>query len=68
MLKGKGEKKYENVRIGINYRMDKIKEDVIMEKIEIIEDEMEERERIERRYNEEMKDVVKVKEIKEGKR
>jgi len=49
---GEGSHRYENVRIGLNSRLDTIQAAVLLEKLTIFEDEIEARERIARRYNE----------------
>ncbi len=68
LFHGKGETQYDNVRIGINSRLDTIQAAVLLEKLAILEDEMEARDRIARRYNEALKDVVKVPELPAGNR
>ncbi len=60
LFHGKGETQYDNVRIGLNSRLDTIQAAVLLEKLVILEDEMEARDRIARRYNEGLKEVVKV--------
>lgn len=47
---GKGEDKYDNVRIGINGRLDTMQAAVLLEKLEIFEDELDERQRVARGY------------------
>jgi dTDP-4-amino-4,6-dideoxygalactose transaminase len=47
---GQGRDKYENVRIGINGRMDTIQAAVLLEKLKIFDDELAARERIAARY------------------
>jgi len=49
---GQGADKYENVRIGVNSRLDTIQAAILLEKLAIFPDEIERRERIARRYNE----------------
>jgi dTDP-4-amino-4,6-dideoxygalactose transaminase len=48
---GQGEDRYDNVRIGMNSRLDTIQAAILLEKLEIFRDEIVERERIARRYN-----------------
>lgn len=60
LFHGKGETQYDNVRIGLNSRLDTIQAAVLLEKLAILEDEMIARDRIARRYAEGLKDVVKV--------
>ncbi len=49
---GEGTHRYENVRIGVNSRLDTIQAAVLLEKLKIFPSEIEARERIARRYNE----------------
>ena len=49
---GEGSHRYENVRIGMNSRLDTIQAAVLLEKLRIFPDEIEARERIARRYSE----------------
>lgn len=51
---GQGTDKYENVRIGVNSRLDTIQAAILSEKLKIFPDEIEKRERIARRYNEKL--------------
>lgn len=48
---GKGEHKYENVRIGLNSRLDTIQAAVLLEKLEIFPDELEARSLVATRYS-----------------
>jgi dTDP-4-amino-4,6-dideoxygalactose transaminase len=65
---GKGETQYDNVRVGINSRLDTIQAAVLMEKLAILEEEMEKRSQIAKRYNDGLRGVVKVPEIPAGSR
>ena len=47
---GKGSDKYENVRLGLNSRLDTLQAAILREKLRILEDEIEARERIAQRY------------------
>ncbi|HUJ46574.1 MAG TPA: DegT/DnrJ/EryC1/StrS aminotransferase family protein [Rhizomicrobium sp.] len=49
---GQGTDKYENVRIGVNSRLDTIQAAILIEKLKIFADEIELRERVARRYSE----------------
>ena len=49
---GQGSDKYENVRIGVNSRLDTIQAAVLLEKMKIFSDELDSRDTIARRYNE----------------
>ncbi|MFW5833970.1 MAG: DegT/DnrJ/EryC1/StrS family aminotransferase [Pseudomonadota bacterium] len=56
---GQGQDKYDNVRIGMNGRMDTIQCAVVLEKLKIFDDEIAARNRIAARYAETLGDVVK---------
>ena len=47
---GKGKDKYDNVRIGVNSRLDTLQAAILREKLLILEDEIEARERVAQRY------------------
>lgn len=49
---GKGEDKYDNIRIGINGRIDTIQAAVLLAKFEIFPDELDKRDEVARRYTE----------------
>jgi dTDP-4-amino-4,6-dideoxygalactose transaminase len=51
-IHGQGRDKYENVRIGVNSRLDTIQAAILIEKLKILPEELELRERIARRYAE----------------
>ena len=57
-LHGKGDDKYEIVRIGINGRMDTIQAAVLIEKLAIFPDEIEARQTAARRYSERLSNLV----------
>jgi dTDP-4-amino-4,6-dideoxygalactose transaminase len=65
---GKGETQYDNVLVGINSRLDTIQAAILLEKLAILEDEMEARDRIARRYCEGLANSVKVPRLPEGDR
>ena len=65
---GKGETQYDNVRVGLNSRLDTIQAAILIEKLAILEDEMEKRQAVARRYNEGLSGLVKVPEIGNEKR
>ncbi len=65
---GKGETQYDNVVIGMNSRLDTIQAAILIEKLAILEDEMEARGRVAKRYEEGLKGVVKTAVIDEGSR
>ncbi len=56
---GKGETQYDNIHIGINSRLDTLQAAILIEKLAILEDEMEARRRVAQRYAEGLGDVVK---------
>jgi dTDP-4-amino-4,6-dideoxygalactose transaminase len=57
---GKGEEKYDNVRVGMNSRLDTVQAAVLLEKLRVFEDEIAERQVVAQRYNAGLKDVVAV--------
>lgn len=48
---GQGSHRYENIRVGLNSRLDTIQAAILLRKLEIFRDEIERREAIARRYN-----------------
>lgn len=67
-LHGKGSHKYENIRIGINGRMDTIQAAILLAKFEIFPEEADRREQVARRYSSLLKSckALVVPEIPEG--
>ena len=65
-LHGKGKEKYDNIRIGINGRLDSIQAAILLEKLEIFPDEIESRNRIAERYSEGIGQFVQVPYIPPG--
>jgi dTDP-4-amino-4,6-dideoxygalactose transaminase len=57
---GQGSDKYDNVRIGVNGRLDTIQAAVLLEKLAIFEDEVAARLRVAERYNERLGNRVRV--------
>lgn len=57
---GQGADRYDNVRIGMTGRLDTIQAAVLIEKLKIFADETVARERIARRYNAALSDIVRV--------
>lgn len=55
---GKGQSKYDIVRVGINGRLDTLQAAILIEKLEIFADELDRRETIARRYTAGLGDVV----------
>ncbi len=60
---GQGTDKYDNIRIGMNGRLDTIQCAILLEKLAIFRDEIKARNEIAKRYNEGLKDHVHVPEI-----
>jgi len=59
-IHGKGEDKYDNVRTGINGRLDTIQAAVLLEKIKIFDDELVSRNNVAKRYTEGLSGILKV--------
>ncbi len=57
---GMGGDRYDNVRLGLTSRLDTVQAAVLIEKLRIFPDEIEARDRIARRYNDALRDVVTV--------
>ncbi|MBF0249706.1 MAG: DegT/DnrJ/EryC1/StrS family aminotransferase [Alphaproteobacteria bacterium] len=63
---GKGTEKYDNVRIGLNSRLDTLQAAVLIEKLRIFGDEIDARNRVAARYTEALHDVATVPVVREG--
>lgn len=63
---GKGTDKYDNVRIGMNARLDTMQAAILLEKFALYADEIEERNRVADRYAANLQGVVKTPVIAEG--
>lgn len=63
---GKGETQYDNVRVGLNSRLDTIQAAILLEKLAILEDEVEARQRVAQRYADGLSAVVKTAFVPEG--
>jgi dTDP-4-amino-4,6-dideoxygalactose transaminase len=63
---GAGEDRYDNVRIGMNGRLDTIQAAVLIEKLRIFSDEIATRDRVARRYNDLLGDVATVPQVPSG--
>jgi dTDP-4-amino-4,6-dideoxygalactose transaminase len=63
---GQGSDKYDNVRIGMNGRLDTMQAAVLIEKLKIFPDEIAARDRVAKRYNEMLGDVATVPLVAEG--
>ena len=59
-IHGQGTDKYDNVRVGLNGRMDTLQAAILLEKLRIFPDEIERRNRIASRYNAELARIVRV--------
>ncbi len=57
---GQGSDRYENIRVGINGRMDTIQSAILLSKMTIFEDELEKRQQVAGRYSELLKGLVTV--------
>lgn len=57
---GQGTDKYDNVRVGVNGRLDTIQAAILIEKLAILEEEMLIRQKIAQHYSDNLKDVVTV--------
>lgn len=65
---GKGASQYDNVRLGLNSRLDTLQAAVLLEKLAILPEEMELRQEVAARYNELLADAVKVPVVPAGNR
>lgn len=63
---GKGKDKYDNVRLGMNSRLDTIQAAVLLEKLRFFDKEIEKCNQIAMEYTRYLKDIVKIPTIKEG--
>lgn len=63
---GKGSHKYDNVRIGINGRLDTLQAAILLPKLEMFDSELKARQKVALRYTEAFKGMAKVQHIPEG--
>lgn len=63
---GKGSDKYDNIRIGMNARLDTIQAAILLEKLAIYADEIDERNRVADRYAANLEGVVKTPVVADG--
>ncbi|MCL4067782.1 DegT/DnrJ/EryC1/StrS aminotransferase family protein [Pseudomonas sp. GX19020] len=63
---GKGSDKYDNVRIGLNSRLDTLQAAILLEKLAIYKDEIESRQRVAQRYNNALANHFAVPVVPEG--
>ena len=66
-IHGKGENKYDNVRIGLNSRLDTLQAAILLPKLAVFSDEIEQRNKVASRYKDGLKDyVIRVPHILDG--
>ena len=65
-MHGHGGDKYDNVRIGMNARLDTMQAAVLLEKLRVFPDEIRARHRIAARYGDLLHDVVRIPEVPQG--
>lgn len=65
---GKGETQYDNVHVGLNSRLDTLQAAILIEKLAILEEEMEARHRVAHRYAAGLGDIVKAADNLAGRR
>lgn len=63
---GKGEDKYDNVRIGLNSRLDTIQAAILLEKLKFFDEEIDICNKVAEEYTLRLKDIVKTPIVKEG--
>ena len=63
---GSGTDRYDNVRIGLNSRLDTIQAAILIEKLKVLDDETDKRQDVVRRYNDGLKDVAIVPAVLDG--
>ncbi|MDO9414059.1 MAG: DegT/DnrJ/EryC1/StrS aminotransferase family protein [Pseudolabrys sp.] len=66
LVHGKGADKYDNVRIGMNGRLDTIQAAILIEKMKIFDEEIDMRNEVYKRYNAGLKDIVEVPAVVDG--
>lgn len=66
LFHGRGADKYDNVRIGMNGRIDTIQAAILIEKLKIFDDELDKRNQVARRYCDLLRDICRVPELIEG--
>jgi UDP-2-acetamido-2-deoxy-ribo-hexuluronate aminotransferase len=63
---GKGTNKYDNVRVGLNGRLDTLMAAILLPKVEIFAEEIDLRQEVAKRYNEKLADYVTVPYVKDN--
>jgi len=66
LVHGKGANKYENVRLGLNGRLDTLQAAVLLVKLAAFPEELKERQRVARRYTEGLRDCLETPMIPDG--
>lgn len=61
---GKGSSKYDNVRIGMNSRLDTLQAAVLLAKFPVLDEEIEKRQKIAKMYMEQLMDIVQIPKVK----
>lgn len=57
---GKGSSKYDNIRIGLNSRLDTLQATILLAKLTVLSDEIIKRQAIAKHYNDELSDIVQI--------
>jgi UDP-2-acetamido-2-deoxy-ribo-hexuluronate aminotransferase len=65
-IHGKGSNKYDNVRIGLNGRLDTLQAAIVLAKMDIFEDEIDARQKVAGRYSASLKNVIQTPVIPAG--
>ena len=65
---GKGETQYDNIHIGINSRLDTLQAAILLEKLSILDEEMEARQHVAKRYRDGLQGAVKTALVPKGQR
>lgn len=65
---GKGEDRYDNVRIGLNSRLDTLQAAILLEKLAVFEDELAKRDRVAARYATALEGVLETPKLRPGRR
>ena len=60
---GKGSSKYDNIRIGMNSRLDTLQAAVLLAKLTVLDEEIKKRQKIAEMYRKQLKDIVRVPEV-----
>ena len=66
LVHGKGKDKYDNIRIGLNARLDTIQAAILLEKLKHYPDEIKKRQQVAKWYTEHLGDAVKCPEVPDG--